>query len=273
MGEMIPHDCGLDSGEAGTTYHNKYPVDWARLNQEAVAEAKMEKEILCFYRAGYSGSARYSSMFFNGDQMVDWTREDGLPSAILGSVSLGISGAGYIHSDIGGFTTLAYKKRSAELLMRWSEFAAFSQAMRSHEGNRPYRNVQISEDDTVISHLAKMVEVFMVLKPYHQEISAQYQNKGYPSMRILPFHYPAETQHLPKWQYQYLYGRDLLVAPVLKPGKRSWKVRLPDDSWIHLWTGKAYTGDIIAGVESPLGQPPVFYRAESKWKNLFETLK
>lgn len=272
MGEMIPHDCVLDSGEAGTTYHNRYPVDWARLNYEAVLEAEKEDEIMCFYRAGYCGSAKYSNMFWNGDQMVDWTREDGLPSAILGSLTLGLSGAGYIHSDIGGYTTLGYKKRSAELLMRWIEFSTFTQAMRSHEGNRPHRNVQISDNDTVIKHLAKMVEVYTGLKPYHQEISGEYQDKGYPSMRILPFHYPAETKHLSRWKYQYLYGRDLLVAPVLKPGKRSWKVRLPEDRWIHLWTGKEYAGNLTVKVEAPLGQPPVFYRADSKWKTLFEAL-
>lgn len=273
MGEMIPHDSVLSSGESGSTYHNRYPVDWAKLNYEAVKEAGLEKEILTFYRAGFSGAARYSPMYWNGDQMVDWTKEDGLPSAITASLSLGMSGIGYIHSDLGGYTTLGYKQRTAELLMRWAEFAAFSQMMRSHEGNRPDRNVQISDNDQVLAHLARMVAIYRILKPYHREVSLEYQRNGYPSLRMTAFHYPQEVLLQKKWHFQYLYGRDLLVAPVVKPRKRKWRVHLPQDTWIHLWTGKRYVGEMIVTVSSPMGNPPVFYREGTKWKNLFEELK
>ncbi len=273
MGEMIPHDCALHSGESGSTYHNRYPADWAQLNYEAVKESGLENEILTFYRAGFSGAAQYTPMYWNGDQMVDWTKEDGLPSAITASLSLGMSGAGYIHSDLGGYTTLGYKHRTAELLMRWAEFAAFSQMMRSHEGNRPDKNVQIADNDQVLSHISRMVAIYRLLKPYHKEVSQEYQREGYPSLRMTAFHYPQELLQQKKWQYQYLYGRDILVAPVVKPGKRKWRVYLPQDTWIHMWTGKQYDGERIVTVSSPLGQPPVFYREVSPWKTLFEEIK
>lgn len=270
MGEMIPHDCVTFSGEPGTVYHNRYPLDWARLNREAAEEAGKADELLCFYRAGCAGSSAHINSYWNGDQMVDWTIEDGLPSAIMATLTLGMSGAGYIHSDTGGYTTLGYKQRSAELLMRWAEFSAFTQTMRSHEGNRPHRNVQVAENDQVLSHLAEMVKVFTALKPYHRELGQEYQNLGFPPARLPRFHYPDESRALAKYPYQYLYGRDLLVAPVIKPGKTSWKVRLPRDRWIHLWTGRVFEGGETVTIEAPLGRPPVFYRADSSFCSLFE---
>lgn len=72
-------------------------------------------------------------------------------------------------------------------------------------------------------------------------------------------------------KYQYMLGRDLLVAPVCDEGKSHWKVYLPKDKWIHLWTDKEYSGGNIV-VEAKLGYPPVFYRKDSEYKELFKTL-
>ncbi|NQT60658.1 MAG: alpha-glucosidase [Bacteroidetes bacterium] len=273
FGEMIPHDAVLSSGESGLTYHNKYPVEWAKLNAEVVEESGKKDDLIYFMRAGFAGASKYTSMNWNGDQLVDWTKADGLPSAIMGSLSMGMSGLGYTHSDIGGYTTLGYKKRGAELLMRWAEYSAFTQTMRSHEGNRPDSNVQIADDDKVIKLVARMVKVFKMLKPYNEKLSEEYQKKGLPPQRIPAMHFPDESAELSRWPYQYMYGSDLLVAPVIKKGKRSWRVRLPREKWIHLWSGKEYAGGGIVTVNAPIGEIPVFYRTNSDWKELFEKLR
>ncbi len=270
FGEMIPHDGQLSSGESGLTYHNRYPVEWARLNAEVVAEAGKTDEIIYFMRAGFTGASRYTSMNWNGDQLVDWSREDGLPSAIMGSLSLGMSGVGYSHSDIGGYTTLAYKKRSSELLIRWAEYAAFTQMMRSHEGNRPESNVQIAGDDAAIRHIARMVEVFTRLKPYHEAVSREYQEQGLPPQRVPVLHYPEELDELKRKPYQYLYGEDLLVAPVIRKQRTRWKVYLPGETWVHLWSGVVFEGGKEVTVDAPIGKIPVFYRKYSQYRDLFE---
>lgn len=272
FGEMIPHDAQLYSEVNGLTYHNQYPVDWARLNYDVIHEAGLEDEIIYFMRAGFAGGAPFTSMNWNGDQLVDWSYEDGLPSAIMGSLTLGMSGVGYTHSDIGGYTTLGYKKRPKELLMRWAEYSAFTQTMRSHEGNRPQNNVQFADDDEAMTHLGVMVRVFNHLKPYHEALSDEYQKSGLPPMRMVQLHYPDEIKKLEVYRYQYLYGRDLLVAPVIKPGKNRWKVYLPKDTWVHLWSGKTFTGGKEVIVEAPFGQPPVFYRKSSEFVKLFGEL-
>lgn len=273
FGEYIPHDARMHNGEPGLKYHNRYPVDWARINSEAVEEAGKSDEIVFFMRAGFTGSTRWSPCFWNGDQLVDWSREDGLPSALTASLSLSICGAAMVHSDIGGYTTAGWKKRSAELLMRWAEYAAFTPLMRSHEGNRPQRNVQpYCSDEQVLEHLARMTRVFCDLKPYHQALQDQYCETGVSPMRIPLMEYPGDEELL-RYPYQYMYGSDLLAAPVLKPGKRTWEVRLPDDRWVHLWTGEQYSGPRTVTVGAPLGHIPVFYREQSSWEKLFASLK
>ncbi len=90
-------------------------------------------------------------------------------------------------------------------------------------------------------------------------------------MRHMALHYEFDRcAHTLK--YHYLYGRDLLVAPVLKKGKKTWKVYLPDDEWTHLWSGKQHTKGWCR-VPAPLGEPPVFYRKDSSFAELFASFK
>jgi alpha-glucosidase len=271
FGEYIPSNSILASKESPLTYHNSYPNDWAKINREAIEEMGKSDEIMFFMRAGGLSFHKDLSAFWSGDQLVDFSKEDGLPSAINASLVLGMSAVAYVHSDIGGYTTLLWKKRTTELLLRWAEYSAFTQTMRTHEGNRPQNNIHF-DDESTIAGVARMSRIFSTLKPYHEALSEEYQNTGIPPMRMVQLHYPLEIEELEKWPYQYLYGEDLLVAPVIKKNKKTWKVYLPGDQWVHLWTKETYTGKNIVTVNAPIGEPPVFYRAKSKYKELFNTL-
>ncbi|WP_263850028.1 TIM-barrel domain-containing protein [Secundilactobacillus paracollinoides] len=116
-----------------------------------------------------------------------------------------------------------------------------------------------------------MTQVFKALTPYRKIIAAQAVSEGLPMQRPLFMHYPddAGTYDI---QYEYLLGRDLLVAPVYRPGKQTWSTYLPEDNWIHLWTGDRFTGGDTVEVSAPLGQIPVFYRADSEFAALFEKI-
>ncbi len=100
---------------------------------------------------------------------------------------------------------------------------------------------------------------------------AEAVNQGLPAQRPLFMHYPDDdgTYDI---QYEYLFGRDLLVAPVYRPGKQAWSTYLPKDNWVHLWTGEHFTGGDTVEVQAPLGQMPVFYRADSAFASLFEKI-
>ena len=91
---------------ASQTYHNRYPYEWAKLNQEAVAEAGQEDEIVYFMRAGSTFSPSVTSLYWMGDQLSTYDKFDGLQSAMIGLLNGGMSGYGIGHSDIGGYTTI-----------------------------------------------------------------------------------------------------------------------------------------------------------------------
>ncbi|MDX6021355.1 alpha-glucosidase [Scandinavium sp. V105_16] len=272
FGEYLPTDTFLHNGVSAEIMHNAWPALWAKCNYQALEETGKLGEALFFMRAGYTGSQKYSLMMWAGDQNVDWSLDDGLASVIPAALSLAMSGHGLHHSDIGGYTTLFEMKRSKELLLRWCDFSAFTPMMRTHEGNRPGDNWQFDSDAETIAHFARMTTVFTTLKPYIKQAVAQNAQRGLPVMRPLFLHYENDA-HTYDLKYQYLFGRDLLVAPVYEQGRSDWTLYLPQDAWINAWTGESHSGGENVTVAAPLGQPPVFYRANSEWQPLFASLR
>ena len=270
FGEYLPADAVLFSGESGETAHSRYPVLWARANREAVLEAGAEGEALFFCRAGHEGSARWAPSFWAGDQLVDWSRDDGLPSVVPAALSLGLCGVGNWHADLGGYTTVGWARRSPELLARWAELAAFAPVMRSHEGNRPDSNAQAWDGEESLRLVARAARLHAALKSYQLELAREYAEAGLPFMRPLFLHYP-EERRLGTRAYEVLDGPDLLVAPVLRAGARSRSLILPEDEWVHLWSGRVHRGG-RAKVEAPLGEIPVFFRLRSPRASLFAAI-
>ena len=269
FGEYLPMDCKLHSGISPEVAHNLWPALWAQCNYEALVETGTLGKLFFFMRAGYTGSQKHCIAMWAGDQNVDWSLDDGLASVIPAALSLAMTGHGLHHSDIGGFTTLFEMKRTKELLLRWTEFAAFTTAMRSHEGNRPKTNWQFDHDGETIDLFAKMGKVFAALAPYRKELMKANTAKGLPVMRPMFLHYESDPACY-ELQYQYMLGEDMLVAPVYEEGKEDRTLYLPAGEWVHLWTGKTVSSkghDIT--VEAPIGQPPVFWRSDSKWSDLF----
>ena len=270
FGEYLPADA-VCCGGSGRQLHNAWPMLWAKCNREAVEEAGMLGNCVFFMRAGAAGSQRYSTLAWAGDQCVDWSEDDGLPSVITAALSLGMSGFGLHTSDIGGYTTLFHLKRDKELLLRWLEFACFTPVMRTHEGNRPDSNVQLYDSDELIAAAARLTRIHDALLPYLRHCVEENASRGLPVMRPLFLAAPDEPRAYDHRLYSYLLGGDVLVAPVVKPGGESRTLWLPEGSWVHLWSGKRYSGGEVS-VPSPLGQPPVFWREESGWSQVFRSL-
>lgn len=272
FGEYLPTDTFMHNGVSAEIMHNAWPALWAKCNYDALVETGKLGDILFFMRAGYTGSQKYSVMMWAGDQNVDWSLDDGLASVIPAALSLAMTGHGLHHSDIGGYTTLFEMKRSKELLLRWCDFSAFTPLMRTHEGNRPDDNWQFDSDKETILHFARMTDIFTRLKPYIKAAVKLNAEQGIPVMRPLFLHYENDPIAY-SLRYQYLFGRDLLVAPVHEQGRTDWTLYLPEDNWINLWTGEAHKGGQEVTVDAPIGKPPVFYRAESGSAALFASLR
>ena len=270
FGEYLPVDAHLASGADATLIHNAWPVLWAEVNADAVARAGLTGEALFFMRAGFTGVQRHCPLLWAGDQCVDFSRHDGLQTAICAALSAGLLGNAYHHSDIGGYTSLFGLHRTPELLMRWAEMAAFTPVMRSHEGNKPSENLQVDGDPAVLAHFARMTRIYVHLAPYLRTLIAEASARGLPVQRPLFLHFEAD-QATHGIQDAYLYGPDLLVAPVHQAGAERWRTYLPAGAdWVHLWSGTPHPGGAAATVSAPLGQPPVFYRAGTVHQALFE---
>jgi alpha-glucosidase len=118
---------------------------------------------------------------------------------VTGLLSSGFSGYSLQHSDIGGYTAidepLLKYHRSHELLMRWTELAAFTVVFRTHEeGNRPEVNHQIYSDGESLRHFSRFAEVYTAWKPYRKELVRQAAETGLPVVRHPFIHYPDEFE-------------------------------------------------------------------------------
>jgi alpha-glucosidase len=273
FGEYLPIDVHLANGVDAKLMHNAWPTLWAEVNARAVESRGKTGEILFFMRAGYTGVQKYCPLLWAGDQSVDFTRHDGLVTVISGALSSGLLGNAYHHSDIGGYTSLFGNVRTAELTMRWAEMGAFTPVMRTHEGNRPRDNLQIDQDPEVLAHFARMTRIYVHLVPYLKSLVAEASTRGLPVQRPLFLHFEDDARTY-TIQDAYLYGADLLVAPVWQAGKMEWTTYLPKGAeWIHVWTGRTFKGGQEATVAAPFGQPPVFSRAGTRFAELFAGLR
>ncbi|SIQ87781.1 alpha-glucosidase [Rhizobium sp. RU35A] len=273
FGEYLPIDVKLANGIDAKLMHNAWPTLWAEVNARAVASRGQTGDALFFMRAGFTGVQAHCPLLWGGDQSVDFSRHDGLVTVICGALSSGLLGNAYHHSDIGGYTSLFGNVRTGELIMRWAEMAAFTAVMRSHEGNRPRDNLQIDQDETVLAHFARMTTIYVHLAPYLKTLSAEAARTGLPVQRPLFLHHE-EDRDTYAIQDAYLYGRDLLVAPVWQAGESERTVYLPKgETWVHVWSGAAFDGGQTVTVAAPLGEPPVFARKGAEQAALFDALR
>lgn len=271
FGEYLPADA-VCRGGSGLALHNAWPMLWAKCNREAVEEAGKLGDCVFFMRSGAAGSQRYSTLLWAGDQCVDWSEDDGLPSVITAALSAGLSGFGLHTSDIGGYTTLFHLHRDEELMRRWLEFACFTPVMRTHEGNRPASNVQLYDSPELLAFAARMTRIHDALLPYLKRCVEENAARALPVMRPLFFAGTGADEAWDHRMYSYLLGDELLVAPVVEPGADTRRVWLPEGEWLHLWSGASFSGGWTE-VSAPFGEPPVFYREASPYAPLFESLR
>jgi alpha-glucosidase len=269
FGEYLPTDVRLFDGSDPMEAHNRWPVLWAKVNADAIASRGKTAEATFFMRAGFSGVQAYCPLLWAGDQCVDFTRHDGINTVITAALSSGLLGNAYHHSDLGGYTSLHGVVRTTELLHRWIDLAAFAPVMRSHEGNRPADNLQIDSSGEILAHFARMSQVHARLAPYVRALSDEAVATGLPLQRPMFLHHNDPAYYY--IQDQYLYGKDMVVAPVVEEDKDGRHVILPDGEWLHLWSGAPYTKGTHQ-IAAPHGQPPVFTRKDSGHAALFASI-
>ena len=265
FGEGLPFDAELTDGLPAYE-HNRWPALWARTVALACERAD-QPDCVTWFRSGSLGMADEAPLFWAGDQMVDWSDEDGLASALHAMLAAGVSGWPIVHSDIGGYTSVdAVVKdwvRSDELLARWAELEALGVVMRTHEGNRPAANPQVYDSPERVEAFAAMTRLHAALGDYRREVVAEAAATGVPAIRHLWF--AGARASAAASDDAFLLGDALLVAPVLSAGDDEVEVVFPAGQWTHVWTGRSYAAGEEATVAAPLGRPAAFVRQEHVW--------
>jgi alpha-glucosidase (family GH31 glycosyl hydrolase) len=229
FGEYTPLDARAADGSTGSALHNRYPV----LYHCAVHRMTAGRGIVRFQRSGWTGAARCADDVWGGDPTTSFGF-DGLSSAVKQALSMGLSGVSRWGSDIGGYDTIGDDPRlTPELLKRWIAFGAVSGVMRIKKTGLEipsYRRPQVW-DPGVIGVWRKFTKLHTQLYPYILAADAEYRRTGMPLMRALVLQHPRDGRAAGV-EDQFMFGDDLLAAPVLKAGARSRRVYLPRGRWL-----------------------------------------
>jgi alpha-glucosidase (family GH31 glycosyl hydrolase) len=237
FGEYTPLDARAASGLTGSALHNRYPV----LFHCAVHRFTRGRPIVRFQRSGWTGAARCAVDVWGGDPTTTFGF-DGLSSAVKQALSMGLSGVSRWGSDIGGYDTIGADPRlTPELLKRWIAFGAVSGVMRIKKSGLEipaYRRPQVWDPD-VIGVWRKFTKLHTQLYPYILAADRHYRRTGMPLMRALVLEHPRDARAA-TIEDQFMFGPDLLAAPVLRAGARSRRVYLPRGRWLDARRALAY---------------------------------
>ncbi len=249
FGEQIPRDAVFADGRTGAQLHNIYPV----LYNQATWAVVREYDGILLARSAWAGSQPLPGLWA-GDQTSDFSPWSGLPSAIVAGQSAGWSGFPYWGSDIGGY----FGNPDDEVFVRWSQFAAFTPIMEIH--GLGIREPWLFRPATLEAY-RRFANLHTRLAPYTRAAGAEALRTGLPLMRAMALCFPEDPVVHEDWvQYQYLYGPDLLVAPVYSAATTR-QAYVPDGEWIDYFSGARVSGPSAPWLPAPLDAIPVFVRA------------
>ena len=264
LGGFPPFDCALHSGDP-LALHNEWPALWAKINRQAIEESGRTEDIFFFINSGYMGVQEYAPLLWNSGQRTSCGKDFGASSVMSTYFSLGFSAVPMAHCDTGVFLSFGRRKCNTELLIRRMEMRAFSLLFYFDESI--FQRVTGPFDaEAVVAHRIRLSNVHKALKPYLAKCVRE-AKAGLPALR--PDFYAEMAYSASHDPHSYFLGNDLYVCPVIRPQAHTRKVFLPKGVWVHFWTGKVYAGGDAYAVPAPLGEAPVFYRANCESIALF----
>jgi alpha-glucosidase len=237
----------------GKEMHNLYGHLMARATYESLRARRPERRPFVLTRAGFAGTQAYSAVW-TGDNVASWEH---LELGIRMLLGLGLSGAPFVGTDVGGFTG----SPSPELFARWMQLGTFSPLFRTHAAAGKPDQEPWSFGADVEAICRDAITLRYRLMPYLYTLFRDAQTSGAPILRPLFWHYPNDSSAYDhRYQHEFLVGPALLVAPVTRPGQRLQEVYLPTGHWLDLHSEQVYEGPGSVVVPAPLEQVPMFLR-------------
>ncbi|MFD1176679.1 TIM-barrel domain-containing protein [Paenibacillus puldeungensis] len=255
---------------------NVYPQLFSRTFYDGMT-AEGQQNVVNLVRCAWAGSQRYGALVWSGDIHCSW--ED-FRRQICAGLNMGIAGIPWWTTDIGGFSGGNPESESfRELLVRWFQYGAFCPVMRLHGDRQPTQKVYRKDgtealfsgsDNEVWSFgeevypiLVKYMNLREAMRPYTRRLMQEAHEQGSPVMRPMFYEFPQEDIC---WELkdQYMFGPDILVAPVLQEGSTEREVYLPAGAeWTELHSGRVYKGGQTITAAAPLEVIPVFLKNEA----------
>ncbi|MEO1451848.1 MAG: TIM-barrel domain-containing protein, partial [Bacteroidota bacterium] len=256
-GEPENHPLGMRHA-LGTAeeVHNLYSNLWARDLYRSFRKRDSVNRWFNLIRSGYAGMQRYATFPWSGDVSRTWEAFRAQPMIMLGA---GLSGIGYMHSDLGGFTG---GPRDPELFQRWLQMGSFVPIMRVHGDATGFAPEPVFFDEKTQEIALKAINLRYQLLPYNYTLAWENHQTGAPLVRPMWFHFP-EDSVCARLDDQYLWGENLLVAPIFKKGATSRKIYFPHGCWYDLYSGEKLIGNGWQEVEVTSEQIPVFVKGGS----------
>ncbi len=233
--------------------HNAYPLVWSRTLYNRFRSQYPDRRWFNLIRSGHMGMQRYGTFTWSGDVSRSWGGLRAQPQIMLG---VGLSGVGYMHSDLGGFTG-AFDE---ELYQRWIQLGVFSPIMRVHGNTEDFEPEPVFQSAAVQTQVRDAINQRYQLFPYLNTVAWENHLYGWPLARPMFFHFPNDSVAL-SLDEQYMFGSDLLVAPILTPGQSGLAVYLPGGEWYDFHTNEHYAGKYWYRMPVEPDHPEVFVRA------------
>ena len=255
---------------------NIFPKYYARMAYEGMAEEGQEN-ILNLLRCAWAGSQKYGTLVWSGD--IDSSFR-ALRNQLAAGLNMGLSGIPWWTTDIGGFHGgNIHDDAFKEVFVRWFAFGAFCPVMRLHGFREPFKpalsdhgggrqisgaeNEIWSYGEEVYEICRKYITLRENMRPYTRSLMKEAHEKGTPVIRPLFYDFP-QDKACAEIEDEFMFGPDVLVAPILYANVREREVYLPGGDWININDGKNYAGGQMVTADAPYEAIPVFVRAGSE---------
>ena len=253
-------DVKFSDGTDPRLMRNRYGVLYNNAMEELIQKDLKGNGVL--FARSVSVGANGIGFLWGGDNEASFSPLNGLPTVVTAGLGAGLSGMPLWTTDLGGYEATA-STPDAHLLMRWTEYAAFSPVMEvmSSANIGPW---DFDKNGPPGSHAAldvyrKYALLHMSLFPYRYAAAQEAAKTGMPIMRALVLQYQDDPRARTA-KDEYLFGPYLLVAPVIDEGTQR-PVYLPAGDWVDYWTGKPVAGGQVVIANAPLDTIPVWVRA------------
>lgn len=253
--EVHPETALHANGLTARQYHNRYGNDWSQIISDLFEKEYPDTRLLTMMRGGTIGLQRYSVFPWSTDVSRSW---GGLQPQVTIMLNSGLSGLGYMGHDVGGFAVDQSHPEDAELYVRWLQLGAFSPMLRTHAQFKaePYHYPQY---ESIIKQL--ILDRYRWL-PYNYTLAYENASKGWPLVRPLNFHEAGTKSRYDDITDEYLWGSELLVAPVMQQGAVERTVTFPEGTWIDFAEPKKkYDGGSTIVYPAQLEVLPLFVKA------------